>query len=478
MSGPGDKLLAEVGAVLERCPALGEMPTLVVAVSGGLDSMVLLDLLCRLRRSRHWKLEVAHFNHCLRGKESDADEQLVAERARALGLGFHRGAEDVRAWAARKKVSIEMAARELRHQFLATITRKVGAKTIALAHHQDDQLELFFLRLFRGSSMQSLSGMEVVSPSPKDSGLRLIRPLLSIPKAELHAYARERKIVWREDASNSSLDHQRNRVRQELLPLLLERYQPALREKLIQTMEILGAESRVIVQATSEWCLNAESQKPGTPRFEQLPVAIQRQVLYQQLGKERVVANFQLVERLRTNPGELICCEQVLAAQNKDNPGKSCRVNREPSGRLVCERDKGGDASWNDEVKKIQITSKPFRFGDLTFCARVTSKQDIAPPKGFEEATREVFDASAMGTAIELRYWHPGDRYRPIGMQADKKLQDCFTDLKVPPHQRHKLVFGCASSGEIFWIEGLRISEAFKVTSRTRTRLFWWWKRA
>jgi tRNA(Ile)-lysidine synthase len=478
MSGPKDKLLAEVGAVVDRCTSMVDAPALVVAVSGGLDSMVLLHLLCRLVRKRHWKLEVAHFNHQLRGKESDADEVLVGERARALGLRFHSDRGDVQDWAARKKVSIEMAARELRHQFLATIARKTGARTIALAHHQDDQLELFFLRLFRGSSSQALSGMELVSPSPKDPEVRLIRPLLSIPKAELFAYAKRHKIVWREDASNSSLDYQRNRVRQELLPLLEKEYQPALREKIIQTMGMLAEESKVIAELAEQWCRDFESQKPGIRGFEQLPIAIQRQIIHRRLGDKQIAASFQLIEHLRTRPGVYACCETVIPAQKRDKSGKSCRVKREGNGRVTCELAESESPLWNCEEKRVRVLNGNWVFGGVRFCLRVSSESDMACPKGFENARREIFDATAIGRSIQLRFWQPGDRYRPIGMQADKKLQDCFTDLKVPLQRRHERLIACAASGEIFWVEGLRISEKFKVTPETRVRLFWWWKRA
>src|SRR5258706_520992 len=162
---------------------------MLVAVSGGLDSVVLLHLLHTLAAKHEWKLTVAHFNHQLRGRDSNADERFASATAARLKLPCVAGRADVRAHAKERGLSIEMAARELRHDFLARTAKQLRLSTIALAHHADDQVELFFLRLLRGTGNEGLAGMKWRAPSPADSTLELIRPLLDVSHAELEQYA-------------------------------------------------------------------------------------------------------------------------------------------------------------------------------------------------------------------------------------------------------------------------------------------------
>src|ERR1700691_3006868 len=157
----------------------------MVAVSGGLDSMVLLHALDKLSLRHKWKISVAHFNHQLRGRASDADEKLVRKTAIALKLLIVAESADVKEFVRKSKLSIEMAARKLRHEFFARVARERKIQIVALAHHADDQVELFFLRLLRGAGGEGLAGMKWKSPSPADKTIALVRPLLDFVKNEL-----------------------------------------------------------------------------------------------------------------------------------------------------------------------------------------------------------------------------------------------------------------------------------------------------
>ena len=190
--------------------------------------MVLLHVLQELAPKHRWQLTVAHLNHQLRGRSSAADERLVRRTAQELRLPAVVERAEVRRLARAQKLSLEMAARELRHDFLARSARGRRIPSIALAHHADDQLELFFLRLLRGSGGEGLAGMKWRNPSPSDPGIELVHPLLDQSKAVLMEYVADHGIRYREDASNAALDFQRNRIRHELLPLLRSKYQPAL----------------------------------------------------------------------------------------------------------------------------------------------------------------------------------------------------------------------------------------------------------
>ena len=193
---------------------------ILVGVSGGVDSMVLLHALNFLAGNFRWKISVAHFNHQLRGRSSDADERLVRKTAAALKLPLAVGSANVKKFAQKSKLSLEMAARKLRHEFFTHAARKRKISTVALAHHADDQVELFFLRLLRGAGGEGLAGMKWRALSPVSQKIMLVRPFLDFSRVELCGFARENKIHFRDDATNFTLDAKRNRIRNELFPLL------------------------------------------------------------------------------------------------------------------------------------------------------------------------------------------------------------------------------------------------------------------
>src|ERR1043166_2265835 len=186
-------LLLRTRKAIDRQVLLRRGESILVGVSGGLDSMVLLHVLQKLAPMHGWHLSVAHLNHQLRGRSSDADERLVRRTAQKLRLPVVVERADVRRFARTRKLSLEMAARRVRHDFLARAARQKRIRTVALAHHADDQLEHFFLRLLRGSGGKGLAGMKWRSPSPRDPRIELVRPLLDQRKSALRAYAAERK---------------------------------------------------------------------------------------------------------------------------------------------------------------------------------------------------------------------------------------------------------------------------------------------
>src|SRR5665213_856966 len=272
--------------------------------------MVLLHALQMLSGRHKWKILVAHFNHQLRGRASDADERLVRLTAAEMKLPFVVERADVKKFAAQSKLSVEMAARKLRHEFFARIARAQKIKAAAIAHHADDQVELFFLRLLRGAGGEGLAGMKWRSPSPVDKTISIVRPLLNFSKAELSVFARENKIRFHHDATNFSSDFLRNRIRNELLPLLRKKYQPGLDKTVLRLMEITGAESEFVGEA-AEYFRGSKrqfAQHKQTSRltsaatetnFKKLPPAVQRRVLQSQLHELGVAADFELIESLR-----------------------------------------------------------------------------------------------------------------------------------------------------------------------------------
>ena len=454
------KLVEHVGQSIATRRLFRRGQAILIAVSGGLDSMVLLHLLARLAGAHQWRLTVAHFNHQLRGRSSDADERLVQCTAEKLGLPFIADRGDVRQYGRDAKLSLEMAARKLRHEFLARVATKRRIRTIALAHHADDQVELFFVRLLRGAGGEGLAGMKWQSRSPENSRILLARPLLDQPKSALAAYARQECVPFREDASNTQLDIQRNRIRHELLPLLTSNYQPALTRVILRQMEIVGAEADFVNQAALDWL---KQKKPVT--FELLPLALQRRCLQLQLTQHGLVPNFDLIEQLR------------IFANRPVTVNERGAIQRDKAGRVsVSEPGKSG---FDDQAVTARLVG---RAGEIVFENVLLAWQRESAPAGTFRAPKrhvhcEHFDADKLGADIILRHWQPGDRFQPIGMENSVKLQNLFMNQKVPRGQRHGRMVGATAAGELFWVEGLRLGEGFKLDKNTRFYLKWSWKR-
>jgi tRNA(Ile)-lysidine synthase len=437
---------------------------ILVAVSGGVDSMVLLHSLEKLSSDHKWKIVVAHFNHQLRGRASNADENLVRRTAAKLKLPIVVGSENVRRFAEIGKFSIEMAARRLRHRFLARMAKANNIRAVALAHHADDQVEHFFLRLLRGAGTEGLAGMKSRSPSPLDKNVALIRPLLGFSKSELAKFAHENKIHFRDDATNFSLEAPRNRIRNELLPLLKKKYQLGLNETVLRLMEIIGAESEFIGDSARRWLAKGKS---GAEKYADLPVAIQRRVLQLKLAELGFAANFKLVEQLRLAPGRRV------------NLWPGLFVSRTRAGGLVLERER--ESAFSVAKLAVDLTKRKREavFGGMKFTWRILPRKQICfavrKPAGGPPALREFFDAHKIGGKVVLRHWRPGDRFQLIGLKSPAKLQDLFTNAKIPRDRRRSLIVAEAADGAIFWVEGLRIGERFKLTPQTTGTLVWRW---
>ena len=432
----------------------------MVAVSGGVDSMALLRVLHELAARHEWRMAVAHFNHRLRGAESDGDERFVKEIAANLKLKFVSARAEVGAFARGQKISVEMAARKLRHDFFVRAATRFGIATVALAHHADDQVELFFLRWLRGAGSEGLAGMKWAGPSPSDPAIHLIRPLLDQPKAALLCFAEEQGIAFREDATNGQLDLLRNRIRHKLLPLLSQQYHPAVARSVLRTMDIVGADADFVRRAAEDWL-----GRKRLGNFERLHPAVQRQAVREQLMKMNVTPDFGIVERLRGAP------EQAISV------GPGLRVYRDQAGRIV-KRAIIRPAFVADETSvEFKAGRGAFEFGGLRIkwefqAGGSGSKRKPAFTKGCE-----YFDADKVGNSIVVRHWRPGDRFQPIGMNEPIKLQDLFVNQKISRSQRHQLVVAATAEGEPFWVETMRMADRFKLDNQTVRRLKWRWLR-
>src|SRR5215467_14134851 len=261
-----------------------------VAVSGGADSVALLRILLELRRELGAVLSVVHFNHKIRGAEADADEQFAADLAQKFELDLHSGSGDAPAFARERKLSLETAARELRHGWFAKLVNEGKTDKIGTAHTLDDQAETVLMRVLRGTGTRGLSGI-----SPRQAQKALVRPLLSVKRREIEEFLKAMGQTWREDSSNQDLHHARNRVRHELLPLLERDYNPAIRQILADLAEVARGEeeywekelsnlkARLIRSGKPSRSGRSNSQEPtlavDLAAIKALPLALQRRLL-------------------------------------------------------------------------------------------------------------------------------------------------------------------------------------------------------
>ena len=453
-----DGLLRRFCADLRRHSLLPEDGRVVVAVSGGTDSVVLLDLFHRVAVRDGLHLVVAHANHQLRGDASDHDETFVLRLAARLGHPAVSGRLDVRAEMARARTSVEMSARKLRHAFLVRTAVEQRASVIALAHHADDQAELFLLRLLRGAGGEGLGGMAWNSPSSADPSRTLVRPLLGLSKADLVAHLKAKRLESREDSSNKDRDILRNRVRHELLPMLEQDFTPAIRDVLCRAAEVVGTEAGFVKQAAEQW-----SAATARPDFSTLHPALQRAVLREQLREAGHEGGFDLVEKLRQGKAAVTVAAGGRLAH--DGNGR-IRIGVRPA-----------PPRFRDEALTIDLGAGrgtvDFGGGRLEWRVRAAR----GPKRPAAAAGREQLDADRVGPVLRLRHWRAGDRFRPLGSPGSAKIQDLFVDRKIPASERRGRVLAEATGGELCWIEGLPPGEAFKLTPATGRQLELRWVR-
>ncbi len=374
---------------------------------------------------------MAHLNHKLRGAESDADERFVRKLAEELECPIVVESVDVKQLAETSGLSIEMAARQARHDFFAELKDSV----IALAHHADDQVETFILKLARGAGTEGLGGMP---PFQKIGRIRLIRPMLEIPRAEILQWLKKNGFGWREDASNSDEAFLRNRVRHTILPLLETELNPNIRNTILRTMDILREED--------EWMGGLET---GNWKLETgAPLAARRRGLRKWLfeqGAEEV--GFDAVEKILaqmaagegTTVFELNDRQRVVVEYGKPRFEPVGQASQPAQGRQGC-------------LPHIRLTTEK----------GTGWRKDHGKGVGILPAEASFNADKVADSPIEVRGYRPGDRIAPLGMEGSRKLQDILTDQKIPRAQRsHIPVVVCR--GEIIWIPGYRTARGWEV---------------
>ena len=444
------EMIEQVGTLLQFAAA-GE--TLVVAVSGGVDSMVLLDILDRLRPQLGLQLHVAHLDHQLRA-ESPLDRDFVAADAVRRGLPCTCAQEDVSAYARQEGLSLEDAGRRLRYQFLDRVARNVGALKVALGHHADDQAETVLLRLLRGSGATGLKGMV------RDG--RYLRPLMAWHRPSIEIYAREADLAFREDASNRDLRFVRNRVRHKLIPLLERSYNPAISRVLARTAEVLRAEDHFLEKMTQDAVETVVKEWTKT----KIILDSQRLLDYHIAIRRRIVRELLQGLSAREGPFDFAQVEAILELADKPCSGlcEFADIQAQNVGQVLILR-RGCQPPISVDLKMPGRTALPERAWVVE--ARLLRSCEFAALKSTLGGNRVAFDARLMEQRLQMRSLQTGDRFQPLGMEGHKKLSDFLIDCKWPRILRDEILL-LTCPDEIVWVAGLRPSHRFRVCEHTR----------
>ncbi|OGC77720.1 MAG: tRNA lysidine(34) synthetase TilS [candidate division Zixibacteria bacterium RBG_16_40_9] len=447
-------LVFKVKETIKKYQLLKSNDKILVAVSGGPDSVALLSILFDLRYKFNWDIETAHINHKLRGKGSDKDEEFVKTLACQLGLQFYLKSLDTKKFASRKKLSLEDAARQIRYEFLEKTAQNIKADKIALGHTQNDQAETVLMRLFRGSGSLGLSGI------PIQRG-EFIRPLLEVSREEILKYLKQKKLSCRTDKSNLTAQFLRNRIRQKLLPLLQKEFNPEIVSTLSRTATILNEIEQFLEKETEKIYKKVAGQKKGLilldlKRFLSSGKLIQRNLLrhsWTRLTNDIYPLDFKQVER-------------VLDLTESGKVGK--RVNLKNN--YWAELNSKHLVIFKEQLKKYKIPVKfpgEFKLNGHNLKAQIVDREKLPEKVRTKSENYAYLDWEKLKAPLRLRSFLPGDRFRPLGMKGSKKVSDFFVDAKIPRHKREE-IFLLTSKGKIAWIVGERISEDFKVDRKTR----------
>jgi len=435
--------------------------SVLVAASGGPDSICVLHLFCRLREESPFPLAAAHLNHGLRGAESDRDAEFVASLASGLDLPFHLRTLPAGSLAGTVD-GLEGAARRARYAFLTETARQIGASRVAVGHTRDDQAETFLMRLLRGSGARGLAGIY-----PMVDGV-LIRPLLDVPRSQVETYLQARGIPCRTDSSNADLSRTRNRVRARLLPLVRDEFNPEIDKTLARTAEIFREEEaylRSVVRDLEKRLVRREGHDLylSLPALRVLPAALRRRLLRSAIQ-----------EVSGSGPGVVMDFEQVEELERLVKSGKhgaaltlgTSLESRILYGDLTLLPQGGGDELEGETPLPVPGEARFPGLGLRLRAERVAATQ-IGDPRAEGSSDRALLDADSLPGPLFVRGRRPGDAFCPLGSAGESKLKAYLIDRKVPRPVRNRIPLVVAGS-RIAWVVGFQIDDRFKVTDETR----------
>ena len=457
---------------------------LCVAVSGGIDSMVLLRVLYALKDELSLKLSVCHVNHNLRGAESRRDLAFVRDASQKMGLRFVSKTLKKGELTIRKGVSLQSLARDKRFRALEEAMKELQADAIALGHNSDDSVETFLMRVLKGCGLKGLCGI------PPKRG-PFVRPLIEISRAEIDWHAKKEGVRHVEDSTNKTDKYLRNSVRLKLLPFIERHYNPAIKDTVLRTQSVLQRDEAFIEEtAKAAYLSTVIEEGKGFVVFDRGKLLS----LHEAMGARVFLMAAQSVKVKGDKEEYAHSVEDFLSVVRGARPNAIIKLHQGLYARREYDKVFVSRTKPRSLLRKVEVRLKApgrTKFGEVEFIATVMNKrpEDFSSdkrfppdPRRFGVPTRRVgrvprkggqgrlttayFDFKSLSAPLKIRTFRHGDRIMPLGMKGRKKLKDIFVDEKVSAGKRLKTPV-ITAGGEVAWVVGLRQSELFKVTEET-----------
>ncbi len=424
---------------------------IIVGVSGGIDSVVLLDLMMELRRTQDLEISVAHINHQLRGEESDQDQKFVEKLAEDYGIECFVHAADVKAFMVEHKASLQVGAREIRYKFFETVKILKNFTKVATAHNANDNAETVLLNLLRGSGASGLGGIPVMRNG-------IIRPLLFAERQEIEQYSEQKGLKYREDSSNLKDYYTRNFIRHSLLPQIQERINPAVAGTLNRTAAIFQEMESFISNETNAIYSSVAKDFDGErllldiSKLRSSLLFIQQNIIMKALrnfvmGEVEYTKVHAIMDLIESETGSSIeLGNDVVAYKDRRN--------------LVFIRHPKEPAEFIAEI----LPGKKYEFEEFYLRSEIVERSDVHFSLS---PVVEFVDADQVGDILSLRTWHAGDWFVPLGLKGRKKVSDFLIDSKIPIYQKNNVLV-LTNRDNIIWVCGLRVDDRFRMTEQTR----------
>lgn len=432
-----------------------EHESIMVCVSGGKDSVVLLDALWYISGMIPMKIIIAHCNHNLRGDESEQDEQFVRFLGKKYSVPIYCTSVNVSAYSKKYKQSIELAARTLRYKFFERIAKEQSIPYILTAHTKDDTVETMLFNLVRGTGIKGITG--IPKKRELDQNVTVYRPMIPISREEISEYASERQLEWREDSSNTNLSYTRNKIRHKLLPLLKEEFNPSVLDTLYRFVEFAKGAESLVAKNVETYLPHIITKKTNTSlsihleSFKAISMFLQGEILLRSINTHFDISL------------SLLHIEGILHLLDKET---GSRYTIKENLHVVKERNELIVTNHNLFKEAPQFIQKigKYNFGEWTLHLEKVARQSV---EFTNDPLVEYLDEDTLPALLLLRHWEHGDKFAPIGMYGlEQNVSDYLTNAKIAHLERESVVV-LASTTRIFWVCGHRLSESCKVTDLT-----------